>query len=99
MIGGKNSGQKNGEQAGQPEQHAVHELAVADLQFVVEGLPQIDARKPFRGKLGNVGDGLAGLERDAENIGAVVFDPLRHESQRGGHGLQPSRIKVGPDGA
>ena len=45
MVGHKNSGQEYGEQARQPQQHAVEDELVAGLEFVIERLPQINARK------------------------------------------------------
>ena len=99
VIGGENGRQKDREQARQAEHRAVEQLAVAGFDFVVDRLPQIDAGKPLGRKFGDVGDRLAGLQRDAEHVGLVAFDALRHEADRRRNGFDTARIKIGPDRA
>ena len=97
MIGRKHRRQEDCEKASQPEQDAVKKLPVARLQFVVDRLPKIHAGEPFRRHFGNVSDRLARLQRDAEDVRAVVLNPLRHETQRRRHGFDAAGVEVGPD--
>ena len=47
-------------------------------------------------KLGHVGDGLARLDRDAEDVGAVALDALGDVAHRRRHRLDAPRIEIGP---
>ena len=80
VIGGKHRRQKDREQAGQAQHRAIKQLAIAGFDFVVNRLPQIDARKAFRRQFGDVGNGLSRLKRDAEHIGLIALDALGHEA-------------------
>ena len=70
-----------------------------DLELVVERLPQVDAREAVGRQLGDVGDGLPRLERDAEDVGAVALDALGHEADGRRHRLDAARVEIGPDDA
>ena len=96
VIGGKHRGQEDGEQAGDAQHDAVEELAVPALLLVLDGLPQEEARVALGGELGDEGDGLAGLERQAEHVGAVVLDALGHKADGGGDGIDAPRVEIGP---
>ena len=80
VIGGKHRRQKDRQQAGQSQHRTVEQLAVSGFDFVVDRLPQIDARKAFRRQFGDVGNGLSRLKRDAEHIGLIALDALWHEA-------------------
>ena len=96
VIGGKHRGQEDGEQAGDAEHDAVEKLAVPALLLVLDGLPQVEAREALGGELGDEGDGLAGLERQAEDVGTVVLDALGHKADGGGDGIDAPRVEIGP---
>ena len=55
--------------------------------------------KALAGKLGDVRDRLAGLQRDAENVRLVAFDALRHEADRRRDAFDAAGIEIGPDRA
>ena len=96
VVGGEHGGQEDGEQAGDAEHDAVEELAVAALLLVLDGLPQVEAREALGGELGDEGDGLAGLQREAEHVGAVVLDALGHVADGGRHRVDAPRVEIGP---
>ena len=96
VVGGEHGGQEDGEQAGDAQHDAVEELAVPALLLVLDGLPEIEAREAVGGELGDEGHGLAGLQREAEHVGAVVLDALGHVADRGRDRVDAPRVEVGP---
>jgi hypothetical protein len=99
MIGREHGRQEDGEQARDAEHDAVEELPVAASLLVLERLPQQQARERFRRHLGHERHGLAGLDREAEDVGAVVLDALGHEANGGRHHLDAAGVEVGPHDA
>ena len=97
VIGGENRGQEDREQAGQAEHGAVEELTVAAFDFVVDRLPKIEPREMLARELGDVGDRLAGLERDAEHVCLVALDALRHEADRRRDAFDAPGVEIRPD--
>ena len=88
--------QEDGEEAGEAQQNSVEQQPVARFQLVVERLPQVDVREAVGRQFGHVGDGAPGLERDAEDVGAVALDAVGHEVHRRRHRLDALRVEVGP---
>ena len=63
-------GEEQREQARDADDDAVVERERVDLVLVGVGLPQIELRQPVGAQLHHVGDDRAGIERDAEDVGA-----------------------------
>ena len=96
VVGGEHGGQEDRQQAGDAQHDAVEQLPVAALLLVLQRVPKVDAREAVRRQLGDVGDGLAGLQRDAEHVGAVALDALGHVADRMRDLLDAPRVEVGP---
>ena len=96
VVGGEHGGQEDGEQAGDAQHDAVEELAVPALLLVLDGLPQEQAGEAVGGELGHEGDGLPGLQREAEHVGAVVLHALGDVADGGRDGIDAARVEVGP---
>ena len=99
VVGGEDGGQEDGQQAGDAQHDAVEELAVAALLLVLQAVPEVDAREAVRRQLGDVGDGLARLQRDAEHVGTVALDALGNVADRMRDFLDAPCVEVGPHDA
>ena len=63
-------GEEQRQQAGDADDDALIERERIDLVLVGVGLPQIELRQIGRAQFGDEGDHGAGIERDAEHVGA-----------------------------
>ena len=99
VVGGEYGGQEDRQQAGDAQHDAVEQLAVPVALLVVERAPQVDAREAIRRQLGDVGDRLAGLQREAEHVRAVAAHALGGVAQRMRDLLDAPRVEVGPHDA
>ena len=77
----------------------MEQLPVADAFLVVGAAPELQARQPVTGEFGDERHGLAGLDGQAEGVGAVEGEALRHEAERGRHAVDPAGIEIRPDDA
>ena len=62
VVGGKDRGQEDGEQSGDPKQHAVEQRAVLLLGLIDFGVPKHQPGHLPRAHLGSEGDGLPRIE-------------------------------------
>ena len=99
VVGREHRRQEHREQAGEAEHDTVEQLPVALLLLEIQGLPEIETGKAVGRQLGDIGDGLAALDRQPEDVGAVALDALRGKARGIGHSLDPAGIEVRPDGA
>ncbi len=93
-IGSEDGGQEDGEETGDADHDAVEQRPVAQLLFQQQRLPQRHLREALGGDLDNVGDRLARIDGDLEDVGAVVGYALRHEADRRRHSDDTGRIEV-----
>ena len=70
-------GEEQRQETGDADDDAVVKREGIDLVLVGVGLPKIDLRQLVGAQFGDEGDHRAGIERDAENIGARVLLPHR----------------------
>ena len=75
----EDDGQEQGQQAGDADDDALVERQAGDLVLVGFGLPQIELRQFRRLQLGDIGDGGAGVERQAEDVGVGRVLAFREE--------------------
>ena len=99
MVGGEDGGEENGEQPRDAEQHAVEQHAVLLLRLIGVRVPQIERRHLLRAELGGEGDGLPGLEAQAEHVGAIALERLGAEPERGGDGGDARGVEDRPEHA
>ena len=99
MIGGKNGRQKDRQKPGQPQHRAIKQLAVAGFHFVVDRLPEINPGEALGREFRHIGNRLPRLQRDAEHIGLIAFDALRHKADRGRDCVDTAGVEVWPDRA
>ncbi len=95
----EDDGQEQRQQAGDADQDALVERQARALVLVGVGLPQIELRQRRRAQLGDIGDGRAGIEGDAEHVGVELVLALGRAALAGGDGGDARRAEVGPDHA
>ena len=93
------NGEEEREQTGDADDDAVIERERVDLVLVGVRLPQIDLRQLVGAQLGDQRDDGAGIERDAENVGAGAFLPHRPVARRRRDGGDARQAEVGPEQA
>ena len=76
----EDDGQEQRQQAGDADDDALVEREARHLVLVGVRLPQIELRQIGRAQLGDIGDGRAGVEREAEDVGVGAVLALRAES-------------------
>ncbi len=97
MVGCENRSQEDRQQACQAQHDPVEQLPFADLQLVIERLPEIDARIALRRQLRHVRNRLTRLQSHPEEVGALARDPFRHEPHRRRHGFDAAGVEIGPN--
>ena len=92
-------GQEQRQQAGDADDDALIERERIDLVLVGVGLPQIELRQVVGAQFGDEGDHGAGIERDAEDVGAGIVLPLRRIARRRRDVDDARQAEIGPDQA
>ena len=95
----EDDGEEQGQQAGYADHDAFVERKVGDFVFVRIGLPQINLRQVRRAQFGDVGDGGARIERQAEHVGVRAVFAIRRRALAGGDGCDARGAQIRPDDA
>ena len=82
----EDDGEEERQQARDADDDALVERQVGDLVAIRLRLPQVDLRQVRRAQLGDVGDGRARVQRQAEHVGAGDFLALGRKALAGGDG-------------
>ena len=92
-------GKEQRQQPGDADYDALIQSQRIDLVLVGVGLPQIELRQVRRAQLGDKGDHRAGIERDAEHVGAGIVLPLRRIARRRRDVDDARLAEIGPNQA
>ena len=95
----EHDGEEEGEQARDADHDALVEGEARQLVLVGVGLPQRDLGQGGGAQLGHVGDGRAGIERQAEHVGVGALFVLGRETLARRDGRDAGGAEVGPDHA
>ncbi len=95
----EDDGEEQREQPGDADDDAAVERQAGDLVLVGFRLPEVELRQVGRAQLGDIGDGRAGIERQAEHVGIRRIVALGREALACGDGRDAGRTEVRPDHA
>ena len=92
-------GEKQRQQAGNADDDALVERETCRAILVGVGVPEIELRQVGRAQFRDIGDGRAGIERDAEDVGVRIVVGLRREALARGNRVDAHAAEIGPDDA
>ena len=95
----EDDGEEQRQQARDADDDALVEREVGDLVAIGVRLPQVDLRQVGRAQFGDVGDGRARIERQAEHVGLRAVLALGREALARGDGGDARGAEVRPDDA
>ena len=92
-------GQEQRQQAGNADDDALVERETRRTILVGVGIPEVELRQVGRAQFGDVGDGRARIERDAEDVGVRVVIGLRREALARRNRVDAYGAEIWPDDA
>ncbi len=95
----EDDGEEQRQQAGDADDDALVERQARHLVLVGVGYPQRELRQVRRAQLGDVGDGGAGIERQAEDVGICRVLVFRRDALARGDRRDAGGAEIGPDDA
>ena len=90
-------GEEQRQQAGNADDDALVERETCRAILVGVRVPEVELRQVGRAQLGDIGDGRAGIQRDAEDVGVRIVVGLRREALARRDRIDAHATEIGPD--